>query len=117
MVGTGTGGYTIDVQISNEDDSEVVEKVLAVGTAQAGQPLAPIAPIDCLYSTMSLNYSVEGQGIRLLAPPWATNIVVESTRALAPASWMEVTQTISPSDGVLITNLPSGSQFFRLRTK
>jgi hypothetical protein len=27
-VGTGTGGYTIDVQISNEDDTEVLRKSL-----------------------------------------------------------------------------------------
>lgn len=117
-VGTGSGAYSIGIQITGEDGAgPVVERILGTGTASAGQPLAPIPPINCVLATIFLQVELLGQDLLLLGPPWATNIVVESTSNLKPTAWTEVPQTISPSDGILITNLPPGPQFFRLRTK
>ena len=115
-VGTGTGAYSIDVQITCEDESDrIVQRVLAVGAALSGQPLPAIPPLDCLNSTMWLTCSLEGPNLRLQGPQWATNGVVECTTNLLLAQWAAIGE-ISPTQGLLVTNLVSRVTFFRLRS-
>lgn len=117
-VGTGPGAYTIDIQIFTEDNSgDVVEKVLATGTATAGQPLATIPSVDCIQSTMFLRLDRVGQNLILLGPPWVTNVVVEQNSNLLTGSWSVFPQPFSPTNGLVLTNVSNGTRFFRLRTQ
>ena len=114
-VGTGNGGFTIDALISSEDDSaDVYQKVLATGTATAGQPLASIPPIDVMQSTMFLSFERVGQNLILFAPPWSTNAVVQYNTNLNSGSWIDMLQPID-AGGLTLTNLSGAASFFRLR--
>ena len=115
-IGIGTGAYTIDIQVDTDDD--VVDPVLttlATGTAQAGQPLAAISPIDAIATTMRLSYSVESGNIILNGPNWVTNAVVQWTTNLASSSWNILPGTFDPVNGLLVTNSINGTKFFRLK--
>lgn len=117
-VGTGDGPYTVRVQILSEDGAgTVIDRVLVTGVAEAGQPVHPIPPIDCLLNSVSLQVERLGDNLLLFAPPYATNFVVEASRSLLSNSWTEIATSINPTNGLVITNLGEGASFFRLRTR
>ena len=49
-VGTGTGPYTIEVQVTADDDPQAVlyDQIIATGNTSPGQPLAAISPLNLL---------------------------------------------------------------------
>ncbi len=49
-IGTGSGSYTIELQIASRDDPShiVLDRTLATGMTSLGQPVAAISPLDIL---------------------------------------------------------------------
>ncbi|MBI3416463.1 MAG: delta-60 repeat domain-containing protein [Verrucomicrobia bacterium] len=117
-VGTGSGPYTIEIQVFTEDDSgDVAEEVLATGTAQDGQALPAIPPINCVASSARLDYRLTGGNLKLTAPDWATNAAVEYSYTALPGSWQTLPQALDARHSLVVTNSGERSKFFRLRIK
>lgn len=114
--GTGIGEYIIDMEVHTKDAiADPVQTIIASGIAQMNQPLAPIAPIDAVASTLRLSYETDSGNFILRGPAWASNAVVEWATNVPASSWTELTTTFDPSIGILATNQISGTRFFRLR--
>ncbi len=65
---------------------------------------------------MRLSIAQMGQDLLLLAPPWATNAVLEYSSDMTAGSWMQYHQPIDLTNGLVIVNPSPGTTFYRIRS-
>ena len=71
---------------------------------------------ELLTVPLSLNIAVEEDIIEVSWPASAANFRLQTTSSLAPANWIDVNQSPTVDNGLVLVTLPAtpGTAFFRL---